>query len=179
MSTLTIPSSIEGKFGPAMQALNPRQQAFVMAFFAMADPEAVHAARAAGYKMDGNPGSIRVQAHALMHSDKIQAAMLEWAQRQVRGAGLAIGLKAILKIAGNAQHKDQAKAAIALMNRAGMHEIVERKNTHEIILSEKEKIEEIKQLALFLGHDPATLIGTITLSQGEYEPVPEGLEDVW
>src|SRR4051812_48603737 len=176
MSTeLTVPE----KLGPAMAALNPRQRGFVIAFCTMAEPDATNAARAAGYVDNGKTG-IRVLGHRLLHSENVRQAILEFARNMVGTEGLMVGLQAIMAVARNPQAKDHAKAALALMNRGGLHEVVERHNTHHIILTEQEKVEEIKQLAQFLGQDPSKFLGTTTIDADFHEVPPglEGLEDL-
>lgn len=75
----------EDALGPAMRALNARQRAFVDAMYTLgADADYTTCAKAAGYKAESE-GSLRVQAHRLAHSPKVQAAISEEADRRAAG----------------------------------------------------------------------------------------------
>jgi len=71
----------DADLGPAMRALSLRQRAFVMAMFDLGDhPSHADCARAAGYT--GEAHYISMQGHRMAHSDKIQAAIREEADRR-------------------------------------------------------------------------------------------------
>jgi hypothetical protein len=129
MKTLTVPNSTE-TVGPAMQALNERQRAFVAAMFDIGvNATYTDAARRAGYPDDGG-GSIRVQAHRLAHSDKIQAAFREEAERRVT-ALLPTAHGGIAAILANPSHPDHFKAIKHTQALAGFaptqkHEVVHK-----------------------------------------------------
>ncbi len=116
--------------GPAMAALNPRQRAFVVAMFDLgADATYADAARRAGYPDDGGT-SIRVQAHRLAHSDRVQAAFREEAEKMAAGL-LPLAHKMMADIARNPAHPDHFKAvkhaqALAGVSPTQKHEVVHK-----------------------------------------------------
>lgn len=121
---------ITGELGPAMRALNGRQRAFVHAMFDLGtEANYTAAARQAGYPDDAE-GYIRVQAHRLAHSDKVQAAMREEAER--RCAGLLpmahAGMAAIVK---NPAHQDHFKAIKHAQALAGLAPTQKHEVTHK------------------------------------------------
>ena len=113
-----------------MRALNERQRAFVEAMFDLgANATYVEAARRAGYPDDGG-SSIRVQAHRLAHSDKVQAAFREEAERRVT-ALLPTAHGGIQAILANPSHPDHFKAikhtqALAGFSPTQKHEVVHK-----------------------------------------------------
>jgi phage terminase small subunit len=111
-------------FGPKMQALNERQQKFVVALFTKGIPPKHHgrhvlAARVAGY---GNKQGTSTAAYftvissQLLASPKIQAAIEEYA----RGAVRAMAPEAVVAVLGlleDRKHRDHAKVALAVMEK--------------------------------------------------------------
>jgi hypothetical protein len=138
------------QFGPAMQALTERQRAFVIAMFEQgAKGTYTGAARTAGY--GGTPNSLRVQAHALAHSDKVQAAMREEAERRIGGL-LPIAHAGLVDIITNPGHEDHFKAikhAQALSGLAPKQTVVvEHKTDRATLLAElKGAIDLLKSVA--------------------------------
>ncbi len=120
----------ESDLGPAMRALNPRQRAFVDAMFVLGtDATYADAARAAGYESD-TANALRVQAHRLAHSDKVQAAMREEAERRCAGL-LPIAHAGMATILTSPQHPDHFKAIKHAQALAGVaptqkHEVVHK-----------------------------------------------------
>jgi hypothetical protein len=166
-------------FGPAMEALDTRQKAFVMIMWEQAPISAKAAAAKAGYSDIGN--SAGTQAYRLMHSEKIRAAMIEYGRGcQVEDAP---ELKNILmKIARNPQNKDQAKVALAMYNRAGFHDIVENTTNININITKSEKIAQIRQTLLEQGktdEEITALFGGLAdyEVEGEFKDVTGTAED--
>ncbi len=130
MSTEKPITVITETLGPAMSALNPRQQAFVVAMFELgASGTYVDAARRAGYP-DNDTGYIRLAAHRLAHSDKVQAAFREEAERMAAGL-LPLAHKMMADIAKNPSHPDHFKAikhsqALAGVSPTQRHEVVHK-----------------------------------------------------
>lgn len=171
----------EEGFGPAMLALTELQQRFVICLLESGNANATAAAEAAGYS-NSSRNMLRVQAHQLMHSEKILNAMAEHARQHLR-TGAFIGIRAVMEIASNPTHKDQLKAAMSLLNRIGLHELTEHKVTVEHTDS-KQLTAKIVSLAKELGIDHTKLLGanavvdaefidvTPKLSQTEQNPEP-------
>lgn len=113
--------------GPAMRALTEKQRGFVIAMFEtdLENPKYTDFARRAGYT--GNDEGIRVTAHRLAHSEKIQAAIKEEADRRST-AFLPRALSRLHKITNDPFHKDTLAAAKHAAAIAG----VAPKTTHVI-----------------------------------------------
>ena len=105
------------RLGPAMLALNAAQRRFVSAALIYPTGKDWQIAKAAGYASNSY-GALRHTAHRLMHDEKIIAAMHEEADKRLRGSAL-LGVSVIAKIARTDGHRDQLKAAEALLNRLG------------------------------------------------------------
>jgi hypothetical protein len=163
LAILEVPTK---DFGPCMAALSPKHRAFVIALFALGTNDATAAARLI-YTDNGN-GSIKVQAHRVLHRPDVQAAIDEEARRRIKSL-VPLGLAELTEIMQNRQHKDQIKALSMMLNRAGLTEVHETKVTHEIVLTRAEKLAEIRALSETLGLDPQTLLGNV--SDAEFEDV--------
>lgn len=162
------------EFGPAMKALLPMQQAFVLAYCTSSEGNATKAAKEAGYS--NNTNAISVQAYRLTHRPDVLAAIREMTVARV-SAGLPVYVEALEKVAKNVQHKDQVKAIGMLLNRGGMPDVREINHNVVVTVTRAEKEAEIRQMAEELGMDPEKLLGTVT--EAEYEEIPNGLEDIW
>lgn len=171
LTTGTI--ALEVPFGPAMEALNERQRGFVIAYCTMGYADKTAAARAAGYKESPNGRGLSTQAQALMHNPRIQAAVVEFGKARLHEM-LPNALKALEDIVNQPGHKKQLDAARVIMNRAGLQERMIVEHTGEILLSAKEKVMEIKQMAKLLGLKPEDVLGQIT--DVEFEDVPAEAE---
>lgn len=133
-SALTKPGEDPSAYGPAMQALTTLQRAFVNAAMEHPTYSQAQLAQEAGYQGSGPEARVAfaVAGHRNMHDPKVLAAMDEEANRRMRYGGV-IGVSAVLKIALNETHKDHLKAALALMNRTGRHEMTE----HKVVVDDK------------------------------------------
>lgn len=154
---ITIAVPPEKKLGPAMRALNERQQLFVVACFEQPKRDNTAAARVAGYQ--GNDNTLRVTAHRLSHDPRIIAALREEGMRRMD----MLGAKAIDKLGdvleSATDHKTSLKAIEMVLNRVGFHSRTEHINKNENVLSDIEKVEKITLLAKAMGLDPKALLG--------------------
>jgi phage terminase small subunit len=164
-------------FGPYMQAISPKHRAFVLAYCTNGC-DGTNAARDAGYADTGGHANagIRVLAHRLLKNPRILAAIREVTIAMTQ-ANLPVYQQTLEKVAANPQSKDQVKALLALMDRGGMNVVSQSEHNINITVNKSQQVEEIKQMAEQLGLDPKLLLGTVT--DAEYEDIPDGLEDVW
>jgi phage terminase small subunit len=100
-----------------MRALNVSQRRFALAAVQFPLAKDYQIARAAGYS-DFSHGALRVTAHRLFHDEKILEAIKELADKELRSSAL-LGIATMKKIARLDGHKDQLKAATAILDRAG------------------------------------------------------------
>lgn len=154
-SALMIPDS--GKLGPAMTALSPPHRIFVFAYCTNGC-NATAAARAAGYK---NTKHLSVSASRMLHRPDVLLAIREVVLQGVQGK-LPAYRDALEKIAFNPQDKNNAKSLIALLNRGGLPEIVERNLNVKVTLSHDEKLARLRELAEKHNLPLANVIGTVT-----------------
>lgn len=162
----------DGTLGPAMQALNERQRAFVLAMIETGGnaSNADHA-RMAGYVGDGSV--LRVTGYRLVHDPGVQAALLEEGAKLMH-TGVILATSHLVHLCKNArEEKDQLKAINMLLNRVGLHEKTEHKLTVRKESSEADMIREIGALAKTLGIDPQKLLGNAKIVDGEFTEVKE------
>jgi phage terminase small subunit len=172
---------VEPNMGPAMLALTENQRAFVVA---MLETGAVDASRAATIAGFGNTEGSRWQAGwRLSHNPKVLAAIREEADKRLR-SGAILGASVLVEIAGNTLHKDRFKAAVELLNRAGLIVTTEHKVIVEDDRRDRAMVEQaVVALAKRLNIDPALLLGVrASVIDGQFEEVPamssEGIEDL-
>jgi phage terminase small subunit len=157
--------------GPAMQALTEKQRLFVLAHAANPLGKGADWARQAGYS-DGKGKNCAVIAVTLLRHPGVVEAMFEVSRLAFRAKGPAIAADALLRIAQPDGHKDQARAAIAVMDRAGMGPLQNIHVEHHHSMNEGEMIARIKELAARNGMDSAKLLGTNTQTiDGEFVEV--------
>lgn len=112
----------EIELGPKMSACSERERAFVWFYVTENDGNASEAARKAGYADPGpESGSIRVQAHALMHRDRVLAAIDELGGKAFRGL-LMPAIRAARSMIENGKHPDHAKTVLSTLSRLGKGE---------------------------------------------------------
>jgi phage terminase small subunit len=110
------------ELGPKMQACSERERKFVWFYVTDNDGNASEAARKAGYAdPGGDSASIRVQAHALMHRDRVLAAIDEVGRKAFRGL-LMPAVRATEKLILNEKHSDHAKTVQSTLSRLGLGE---------------------------------------------------------
>jgi terminase small subunit-like protein len=168
-----------GEFGPFMQALLPRQRAFIIAYFTAGDGNARAAAKAAGYADNGG-ASLRVHAHSLLHSPKIQAAMHEYARTRLQ-ANVPAYLREVHHLATDrtaAKPETRLKAALGGLSRAGLGPEFNINQNSTLTISFDEKLLELRRLAALAGDDPDKAVegllpppGDPGVSDAEFEDV--------
>jgi phage terminase small subunit len=112
----------EIELGPKMQACSERERKFVWFYITDDDGNASEAARKAGYADPGgdNP-TIRVRAHALMHRERVLAAIEEVGKKAFRGL-LIPAVRATKKLIDSEKHPDHAKTVSSTLARLGITE---------------------------------------------------------
>jgi phage terminase small subunit len=148
---------IEG-YGPAMRALTEKQQRYVLAMLADPFGNATQWARAAGYS-DKSEGA-KVAAFHNAHNPLIEAAANEVARQYLGTMGPVLGVAVAMRIARDAKHPKQLRAAEMLLNRVGLHE----KTEHHVVThgGGGDILQRITDAASLLGVDPAALLGANT-----------------
>lgn len=174
---------IEANHGPAMQALaNDQQRDFVMYYCGQGRRDAKQA-YALAYDHDPPTRATQVAASVLLHTDKVQMAILEVCQRTLRTLA-PLALAVFEEVAGNksAPATDRLKAATAIADRTGLHAVSEQKTTVQHISQDADQMKRIAALAAILNVDPRVLLGnrivapTIDVTP-ERAPVPEDFAD--
>ena len=148
----------DAHLGPAMQALSPLMQRFVVALVQTGCTQA-KAAELAGYT--GSAETLRATGHRVAHDARVQAALHEEATRLI-GSTSTMAVNVLIDVARDKTlaPRDRIKAASELLNRGGLHPLSESKLTVEHVgRTEKEQIERIRVLAGHLGLDPRQLLG--------------------
>lgn len=114
----------EIELGPKMQACSAMERQFVWFYITgIAEgekPDATAAARKAGY-VDNENGAIRVRAHALMHRERVLAAIDEVGRKAFRGL-LVPAVMATRALIENEKHPDHAKVVQSTLSRLGFGE---------------------------------------------------------
>lgn len=145
-------------FGPAMRALNPAQQRFVIAMLELGSTNYSRAALVAGYK----PGDgLRVTAHRLAHDEKVLRALQEESRRRLQ-ASAPMAVSELVKMAegGTLDEKLKLKAIEMILNRTGFHALSEHRVDVQHSYSDPDAIARIQALSKQLGLDPVKLLGT-------------------
>lgn len=132
-------------------------------------------AKAAGYA-DKSYGSLRVTAHRLFHDERVLAAIKECADKDIRGTAI-MGVAIAKKIARMDGHRDQLKAALALIGLAGFT-VDQNINIKQTVTDESGKaiLDRIKTLADRAGMDVGQLLGkpAAPVVDGEFSEVKDG-----
>jgi hypothetical protein len=145
-------------YGPKMSALTEQQRAYVLAM--LSDPlgNPTKWARAAGYSDKSE--AAKVSAFRLVHSERVQEAAQEESLRHMHTIGPALAVGVMFRIARTNGHKDQLRAAEAIANRVGLHELSEHKVTVERTdRTGAAMVERIRALAEVLGVSADALLG--------------------
>ncbi len=153
-----VPHHTTGRPGPALAKLRRRQQLFVYWICELGGNvrKNTEAARRAGYT--GGEDTMKATAYRLMNDTDVLAAIKEEAEKRLH-SGLLLGTSVLLEIANDSFHKDRLKAALAIMDRAGMHAKSEHTVNVNDARTDKEVIDRIGMLAARLGLDPQKLLG--------------------
>jgi Terminase small subunit len=136
--------------GEAMSALSEQQQKFVWAYAGSGQENATRAAIAAGY-VDNNNGSIRVQAHRLLHNPRIKAALIECSRSDL-AAGARAAAKRLLDEVENPQSKDGVAAAKFILQAVGAMVPTETRTTVEHVVDVEASMATIQRLAAKYGN---------------------------
>jgi hypothetical protein len=144
------------EYGPHFAALNEKRRAFVLAV--LADPHGRQGdwAAAAGYSTHKNGHA--VVACNLLQDERIRAAIFEVARGHLQGAGPALAVKNLLRIAADTKNSRHYDASIAILNRTGLGEKAEHIVRVENVTDQR-MMELAARLAGELGVDVGTLAG--------------------
>lgn len=169
----------EGEFGPAMAALNERQRVFVVALVETGS-DATAACRAAGYGTgESSDNYLRVQAHRLMHDDRVQAAVTEYARKNINLAATRASkwLNDVWQDKGF-DPKERVKVALALMDRGQLHARSEHTVNIKRDLTPEEIAARVRIAAEVLGMDPErAAAGFVTKDMGAVDVVPKDADE--
>jgi len=147
----------EGEYGPKMRALpTPRMQRFVLALLEQGKRNQTAAYIAAGYAGKSR-NALHANACLLAHDTRIQEALQEEAGRRTKDL-LPLALHTIEAIVADPQHKDAAKVALSIMDRAGLHSMTEQKVTVGLA-NDTEMMARIRLLAERNGIPLVQLLG--------------------
>lgn len=112
----------EIELGPKMSACSERERKFVWFYVTDDDGNATEAARKAGYADPGlESAAIRVRAHALMHRERVLAAIEEVGRKAFRGLFVP-AVRATRRLVENERHPDHAKTVSSTLARLGITE---------------------------------------------------------
>lgn len=152
---------VEDHYGPALQALLPRQRGFVKAVVALGRngiKNFAEAARIAGYSDTGN--GAKVIGSKLSNDPRVQAAIFEEAMKRINLGASLVATPVVIEIAldRKAKKSDRLRAAEMLFNRGGMPALTE----HKVTVEHKQPAELLAlaaHLAKELGVDEQRLLG--------------------
>lgn len=173
-ANLPVPREEASYLGPAMAALTQMQRDYVYASLENGGQNSTDAAIRAGVE----PGNAAVQAYRWNHNTKVMDAIREEADKRLRSAAV-LGASALVEIARDTLHKDRFKAAVQLLDRAGLIVATEHKVTVEHVMTDQEKIAKIVELAKLQGLDPVKLLGQcgVEYVDAEFTPVTPAADD--
>jgi hypothetical protein len=143
--------------GPAMRALpNDRWRNFAVLFCGQGRR---NAKRAYGVAFENAHEPTQASAACkLIRDDRMQAAILELSQKQLRS--LAPEAVAVFQeIATNPQHPHRLQAAKEIADRTGLHAVSETRSTVTRLSSDTDMVKQIGALAAILGIDAQRLLG--------------------
>jgi len=142
--------------GPKMRALRDDRQRRFALIMAYGTAKPTEAAREAGYS--DHLDAAKVQAHHLMHNDKIQEAIEEASFIVLRTLGPK-AIQAARAILEKPDHKAHARIIEAVLDRVGFGAKTEHKITVEHIVDLKELETLARRLAVENGIDPERFVG--------------------
>lgn len=154
--------------GPCMRDLTEPQRAFVKNYVANGGSNELDAAFRAGFGETSQ--SAAGAADRMMKMPRILSAIREEADKRLK-SGAVLAASVLVEIASNRMHRDQYKAAVELLNRAGL--VVE--GVSRVIVedhrTEEEIVRRITDLSSKLGIDPKKLLGNDVVD-AEFTEVP-------
>lgn len=129
-----------------MTACLPVERLFVEEIMAQVDgfnyKQAAEAALGPGH----SDGYYRLAGHRLMRRPRVAAALREEARARMEAAPV-LAINSVIGVLKDKTHKDHLKAALAIMNRVGMHEVQETLVRHKHELSYKDLVGELKEIS--------------------------------
>lgn len=152
--------------GKAMASLPEQHRQFVIELMdlGVSKEAAKEAAEAVGF----HPYS----GYRLLRDERVLAAIHEEAAKKLSASAL-LGVKTLVKIAADDEHKDQFRAAKELAAISGFSP--EQKITVEHVTRDsKTMIIEIRSMAEELGIDAAAILKSIGVTDAEFTEVPDG-----
>jgi len=146
-------------YGPAMRALNDRQQRFVQALIQYPTATPGRLAELAGYGSEtSSEANMRQIGWRLFHHEGVLAAVHEETAKTLRRGGI-VGISGLLEIATDQKHPDRFKACLALADRAGFP----AKTEHKVVVEHKDDDARMlmfaERLAIELGIGREKLVG--------------------
>jgi len=149
--------------GKAMSALSDKHRQFVIELMELGPTKkaAAEAAERAGFSS--------LHGYKLMRDQRILEAIREESGKQLAG-GVVIGVKTLIEIAQDENHKDRYKAAKELAGINGFS--AEQKITVEHVTRDTSTmIVEIRNMARELGMDPVAVLKSIGIEDAEFSEV--------
>lgn len=151
--------------GKALSSLSDQHRSFVLRLMELGPSKkaAAKAAKDVGYASQ--------HGYVLMRDERILAAIREEATKELAGAVL-IGVKAMIEIAQDREHKDRLKAAKEL---AGMNGFTteQRIVVEHVSTDTREQIRQIRAMAIELGLNPEQLIKSAGIVEAEFTEVED------
>lgn len=166
-------------FGPEMRKCTDPQKKFVLAMLDLGGQPGCfsEAYERAGYSATSKQ-SVRVNASRLAHNPKIINAMAEESRKRLDGSAM-VAVSTLVKICADAEEKtgNKLKAALAIMDRTGLHAMSEHKVTVDDHRTEAELVAAITAMAQRQGLDPRLLLGDkVQVIDTTCEEVPSNKE---
>lgn len=167
------------RMGPAMRRLsNDNMRRFVIAMLESPTVDYKGCAARAGYT--GMDDSLSSTGSRLAHDERVLAAIQEEAKARM-GSGAIYAVTALIDILRTGAFPDGQKvpsairwqSVLALLNRVGLHAMMEMKQTHTIEIDESDLVKKITALSGQLGIDPKKLLGTAGIIDAEYTEVKQ------
>ncbi len=155
--------------GRAMAKLPEQHRDFVLRLMELGPTKRAAAKAAADVGFTPNNG------YKLMRDDRVLGAIREEATKHL-AASVLVGVKVMVEIAQDVDHKDRYRAAKDLAALNGFtteQRIVVEHISHD----SKEQIAQIKAMAVQLGLDPKQLIAGAGIIEAEFTEVENGNDD--
>lgn len=151
--------------GKAMASLPDQYRDFVLRLMELGPT------KKAASKAASDVGFTPLHGYKLMRDERVLMAIREEATKQLAG-GVLIGVKRMIEIAQDKDHKDSYKAAKDLAGLNGF--TTEQRIVVEHIPSDsKEKIKQIRAMATEIGIDPQLLIAQSGIVEGDFTEVED------
>lgn len=149
--------------GPKMKALTAKERTLVHYFIRQAERDYNAAFAKANFGLNPKNGSQKSSiTWAIMHSDRMQDAILEECQRLTRGF-LPMSLRVLAEIVENPQCAtgDRIRAARLIIERSGLNAVTEQHHfsDNRPLQDDPQKIERIRVLGKQLGIPVEEIIG--------------------